>query len=120
MAIRDASPTLVWGPLLSSTTMKYLESGKLRDQVHNRSAFWKWIRAKNRLKVLTGGERIKLPMMHQGSGNFKRYSGDEVFQPVGYDGITNAFYDWKQAVTQVLISGLTSAATRARAVFGIS
>ncbi len=106
MGIRDASPTLVWGPLLSATTMKYLESGKLRDQVHNRSEFWKWIRAKNRLKVLTGGERIKLPMMHQGSGNFKRYSGSEVLDPTGYEGITNAFFDWKQAATTVLINGL--------------
>ena len=103
---RNASQNLVWGPLLSSTTMKYLESGKLRDQVHNKSPLWKWLRENSRLRTLSGGERIKLPMMHQGSGNFKRYSGDEVLNPTGYEGITNAFFDWKQAATTILINGL--------------
>lgn len=105
MAIGDAAPTLVWGPLLSSTTMAYLESGKLRDQVHKNSPLWSWLRSKGRLKRLSGGERIKLPLMYEGSGNFKRYTGLQTLTPTGYDGITNSFYDWKQAATTVVISG---------------
>lgn len=106
MAVGDASPTLTWGPLLSATTMEYLDSGKLRDQVHKRSPFWKWLRGGERIKTLSGGERIKLPVMYEGSGNFKRYSGLEVLDVTGYDGVTNAFYDWKQAAVAVIISGL--------------
>ena len=106
MAVGDGAPTIVWGPLLSSTIMNYLDSGMLRDQVHKRSPFWSWLRSGNRIKRLTGGERIKLPVMYEGSGNFKRYSGLEALDPTGYEGITNAFFNWKQAATSVVISGL--------------
>jgi hypothetical protein len=106
MGIKDAAPTIVWGSLLSSTVMNYLDSGMLRDQVHKRSPLWNWLNAGNRIKKLTGGERIKLPVMYEGSGNFKRYAGLETLDPTGYDGVTNAFFDWKQAATTVVISGL--------------
>lgn len=102
----EGSPSITWGPLLAATTMEYLDSGKLRDQVHKRSPLWRWLRSKQRIKVLSGGERIKLPVMYDGSGNFKRYSGLEVLDVTGYDGVTNAFFDWKQAATAVVISGL--------------
>ena len=102
----EGAPTLEWGPLLSATVMKYLDSGMLRDQVHKRSPFWKWLRSGDRIKTLTGGERIKLPVMYEGSGNFKRYAGLEPLNSTGYDGITNAFFDWKQAATTFIISGL--------------
>lgn len=105
MAAGDASPTLVWGPLLSASTMEYLDSGKLRDQVHKKSPIWNWLRSGERIKVLSGGERIRLPVMYEGSGNFKRYSDLEVLDVTGYDGVTNAFFDWKQASTAVIISG---------------
>jgi len=86
--------------------MEYLDSGKLRDQVHSRSPLWKWLRTGSRIKVLSGGERIKVPVMYEGSGNFKRYSGLEVLDVTAFEGITNAFFDWKQASTAVVISGL--------------
>ena len=105
MAIGDASPTLVWGPLLSSTLMNYLDSGMLMDQVHKRSPLLKWLRDGKRLRVLSGGERIRVPVMYEDSGNVKRYSGLEALDVTGYDGVTNAFYDWKQAAAAVIISG---------------
>ena len=106
MGIKDASPSVNWGGLLGTTVMNYLDSGMLRDQVHKRSPFWKWMNSGNRIKKLTGGERIKLPVMYEGSGNFKRYAGTEALDPSGYDGQTQAFFDWKQAATTVVISGL--------------
>jgi hypothetical protein len=106
MGIKDANPTIVWGGLLGTTVMNYLDSGMLRDQVHKRSPFWKWMNEGNRIKKLSGGERIKLPVMYEGSGNFKRYSGNESLDPSGYDGQTQAHFDWKQAATTVVISGL--------------
>jgi hypothetical protein len=86
--------------------MNYLDSGMLRDQVHKKSPFWSWIRSNERIKKLSGGERIRLPVMYEGSGNFKRYSGSQVLDVTQYDGITNAFFDWKQAATTVVIVGL--------------
>ena len=106
MGIKDANPSITWGGLLSTTVMNYLDSGMLRDQVHKRSSLWKWLNEGSRIKKLTGGERIKLPVMYEGSGNFKRYSGYETLDPSGYDGQTNAFFDRKQAATTVVSSGL--------------
>lgn len=102
----EASPSITWGPLISATVMKYLESGALLDQVHKRSPLLKWIRSGKRIRTLTGGERIKVPLMFEGSGNYKRYSGDELLDVSGYDGVTNAFFDWKQAAVAAVISGL--------------
>ena len=102
----EAAPSITWGPLISATIMKYLESGKLLDQVHNRSVLLKWLRTGKRIRTLTGGERIKVPVMFDGSGNYKRYSGLQLLDVTGYDGITNAFFDWKQAATAAVISGL--------------
>jgi hypothetical protein len=97
MGIKDANPSITWGGLLSTTVMNYLDSGMLRDQVHKRSSLWKWLNEGSRIKKLTGGERIKLPVMYEGSGNFKRYSGYETLDPSGYDGQTNAVIEekWK-------------------------
>ena len=102
----EGSPSITWGSLISATVMNYLESGALRDQVFSGSPFWRWMRQGKRIRRLTGGERIKLPLMYEGSGNYKRYSGLEVLDVTGYDGVTSAFFDWKQAATAVVISGL--------------
>lgn len=102
----EGSPSITWGPLISATIMKYLESGKLLDQVHKRSPLLKWMRSGKRVRTLSGGERIKVPVMYEGSGNYKRYSGLELLDVTGYDGITNAFFDWKQAAVAAVISGL--------------
>ena len=112
MAAGDASPTITWGALLSSTLMKYIEAGTLMDQVHNRSPLWKWLREKKRMKILTGGERIALPVMYEDSGNFKRYSGLEQLDVTGYEGVTLAFFPGVQAATAVILSGLDQRSNR--------
>ena len=106
MAIGDGAPTITWGPLLSATLMEYIRSGQLLDQVHNKSPLLKWLREGKRLRVLSGGERIKVPVMYEDSGNFKRYSGLEALDVTGYEGVTNAFYNWKQASAAAIVSGL--------------
>lgn len=106
MGIKDGNPTISWGSVLSSTLMHYLNSGSLLNQVHNRSPLLKYLRSGNRIKVLTGGERIRLPVMYEGSGNVKRYGGLEALDVTGYDGVTNAFFDWKQMAAAVVMSGL--------------
>jgi hypothetical protein len=103
---KQGAPTLSWGGLLATTIMEYIDSGMLRDQVHKKSPLWKWLREGGRIKKLSGGERIRVPQMFEGSGNYKRYSGNEALDPSPYDGQTNAFFDWKQAATTYVLSGL--------------
>ena len=102
----EGSPSLTWGPVLATTTMNYLDSGKFRDQAHNRSPLWKWMREGKRIRRLSGGERIKLPLVFEGSGNYKRYSGLEVLDVTPFNGVTNAFFNWKQAAVAAVASGL--------------
>jgi hypothetical protein len=102
----EGAPTLDWGPLLTSTLMTYIDSGKLHDQVFNSAAVLRWLRSGKRIKMLNGGERIKQAIMYDGSGNFKRYNGDEVLNPTPSRGMTTAFFNWKQAGTMVVINGL--------------
>jgi hypothetical protein len=102
----EGAPTLTWSTVLSGTLMKYIESGALLDQVHNRSPLWKWVRDKGRMKTLSGGERISVPVLYEDSGNFKYYSGTEQLNVTGYEGITRAFYPWIQAATAVVLSGI--------------
>jgi hypothetical protein len=104
--VGEATPTLTWSTVLSGTLMKYIESGALLDQVHNRSPLWKWVREKGRMKVLTGGERISVPVMYEDSGNFKYYSGDEQLNVTGYEGVTRAFFPWIQGSTAVVLTGI--------------
>lgn len=106
MAIQDANPSITWGSVVSTTLMNYIDSGKLRDQVFNRSPLLKWLRSGNRVKKLSGGERIRVSLMFDGSGNYKRYSGYEVLDVTPYDGQTTPTFDWKQASTAVSLSGL--------------
>jgi len=112
MAAGDGAPSITWGSLLSGTLMKYLDSGALMDQVHNHSPLWKWLRGKKRLRILTGGERISVPVMYEDSGNFQRYAGLEQLDVTGYEGVTRAFYPWVQAATAVVLSGLDQRSNR--------
>jgi len=112
MAAGDGAPTITWGSLLSATLMKYLDSGALLDAVHNRSPLWKWAREKKRLRVLTGGERVSVPVMYEDSGNYTRYSGLELIDVTGYEGTTRAFFPWVQAASAVVMSGLDQRSNR--------
>lgn len=106
MAASNATPELDWGPLLSSTLMAYLDSGKLHDQVFSSSALLKWLRGGKRIRVMNGGERLRLALLTEGSGNFKRYGSYEALDTTPATGQTNAFFNWKQAATTVSINGL--------------
>lgn len=106
MAAGDGAPTIVWGPLLTATLMNYIESGELHDQVFTSTAFLNWINSGKRIKRLSGGERISLSIMYEGSGNFKRYTGGEPLDTTRGAGRTRAFFNWKQAATTAGITGL--------------
>jgi len=106
--VGEGNPTLTWGPVLATTLMNYLDSGMFRTQAFKRSPFWKWMHEGKRIRRITSGERIKLPLVYAGSGNFRRYTGLEPLNVTGYDGITNVFFDWKQAGAAAVISGLDS------------
>ena len=104
--VGEATPTLDWGDVLSTTLMAYIDSGMLHDQVFTSTALLNWLRSGKRIRKINGGDRIKVGLLHKGPGNYKRYSGDEVLNITQQPGRTVAFFNWKQSSTAAVISGL--------------
>lgn len=102
----NSGTNINWGPLLTSTFMKYIDSGMLHDQIFKGTALLDWLYSGGRIKKLDGGERISLGIMFDGSGNFKRYTGGETLDTTRGTGRTRAFFNWKQAATTAGITGL--------------
>ena len=102
----EATPTLDWSDVLSTTLMSYIDSGMLHDQVFTSTALLKWLMTGKRIRKLSGGERIKVGILYAGPGNYKRYSGDETLNITQQPGRTVAFFNWKQASGAAVINGL--------------
>ena len=51
------------------------------------------------------GDRMQVPLMYE-LGNADSYSGYDVLDTTPMDGITSAFYEWRQASVPIAISGL--------------
>ena len=106
MPVQAAAPTLDWSDVLTTTLMAYIDSGMLHDQVFTKTALLDWLMKGKRIRLLGGGERIKVGTRYRGPGNFRRYAGDGELNITQNPGRTPAFFNWKQAATAAVISGL--------------
>ena len=61
----------IYGPLLSTTLDKILSSGAIQDNVYDATPTLDWFRAGGRIKVVDGGERIRIPIMTGKNKTFK-------------------------------------------------
>lgn len=58
------------------------------------------------VKMVNGGERIKVDLMYGKNTTVGSYTGYDVIDTTPQDGITAAFFDWRQMAGSVSISGL--------------
>lgn len=107
MAVGESSLTRVYGPLLTMTLDEILASGLIQDNVYNMAKTLAWFRTGNRIKVLQGGERIRIPIMSGTNGTFKWYTGYDNLNITPQIGQTTAWYTWKQAAIGLAIDGLS-------------
>lgn len=107
MAVGESSLTRTYGPLLTMTLEEILASGLIQDNVFNMAKTLAWFRTGNRIKVLQGGERIRIPVLTGTNGTFKWYSGYDALNITPQIGQTTAFYTWKQAAVGIAIDGLS-------------
>ena len=94
-----------YGPLLSTTLDKILSSGAIQDNVYDATPTLDWFRGGGRIKVVDGGERIRIPVMTGKNNTFKWYSDYEILDVTPQAGLTTAFFNWKQGAVSVSISG---------------
>ncbi len=107
MAVGESSLTRVYGPLLTMTLDEILSSGMIQDNVYDMAKTLSWFRSGNRIKVLQGGERIRIPVMTGTNGTFKWYSGYDNLNITPQIGQTTAWFTYKQAAVGVAIDGLS-------------
>lgn len=88
------------------TTTLRNRTGKLADNVTKNNALLYRLRARGRVKPVTGGRTIVQELNYQENGTYKRYSGYEVLNISPSDVFTGAEYNYAQAAVAVSISGL--------------
>ena len=102
MALPNPSSTI---PEIVTTTLRN-RTGKLADNVTKNNALLYRLRARGRIKPVTGGRTIVQELNYQENATYKRYSGYETLNISPSDVFTGAEYNYAQAAVAVSISGL--------------
>ena len=92
--------------LLSTTLDNYRET--LTDNVFNSRPVLFHLMEKNRLRMLSGGNKIVEPLIYD-EGQAGSYGEWEQLTITPQDGITAAEFDWKSLYATIAISGLEEA-----------
>ncbi len=102
MALINPSATITE---IVTTTLRN-RSGKLADNVTKNNALLYRLRARNRVKPVSGGRTIVQELNYQENQTYKRYSGYEALNISPSDVFTGAEFNYAQAAVAVSISGL--------------
>ena len=96
--------TVYYDALLSTTLDAYVGSGSMFDNIFKDSAFLALLRMKGAIQKQNGGERIRAPLMYGDNSTVKSYSDYDVLDTTPQDGMTTAFYDWREIGGTISIS----------------
>ncbi len=88
--------TVYYDALLSTTLDAYMSGGTMFDNIFKDSAFLALLRLNDAIETQNGGERIRAPLMYGKNSTVKSYSGADTLDTTIQDGITTAFYEWKE------------------------
>ena len=94
--------TVYYDSLLSTTLMAYRKT--LYDNIFKDSAFLAALRRFNGVSKQNGGERIAMPLMYEDNNTVKSYANYEVLDTTPQDGMTTAFYEWREIAGTISIS----------------
>jgi hypothetical protein len=97
-----ASPN--YSEILSTTLKNYAD--EITDNVSDQVAFYNECNKRGKIKLISGGETIVIPLEYAENGTYQRYSGWETLDVSPTDVISAANYDWKQVAISVSMSGL--------------
>jgi len=97
-----ASPNLTE---IITTTLRS-RTGKLADNVTKNNALLTRLKARGKVKPVSGGRTIVQEIAYQENGTFKRYSGYDLLNITPSDVFTAAEFNYAQAALAISISGL--------------
>lgn len=98
--------TVNYDSVLSTTLFNYRKT--LEDNISKTNAFiWQLMKkdANGYVKIDSIGDRAAIPLMYE-LGTADSFAGYDVLDTTPMDGITTAFFDWRQCAVPVAISGL--------------
>lgn len=110
-----SSLTLQYNDLLSTTLFNYRKT--LEDNISKTNAVIWYLRNKvegGYKTVEDIGDRMQVPLMYE-LGQADSYSGYDVLDVTPMDGITSAFWDWRQASVPIAISNLEKKKNKGKA-----
>jgi hypothetical protein len=96
--------TVYYDALLSTTLDAYVSGGTMFDNIFKDSAFLAWLRLTDAVQTQNGGERIRAPLMYDDNSTVKSYSGYDTLDTTPQDGVTTAFYEWRELGGTISIS----------------
>ena len=96
--------TINYDALLTTTLDAFVGSGQLFDQIFKDSAFLSLLRLSEAVIRQNGGERVRVPLMFGKNETIKSYEGYEVLDTTPQEGLTTAFYEWKEIGGTISIS----------------
>ncbi|HDZ38697.1 MAG TPA: phage major capsid protein [Marinobacter sp.] len=96
--------TIYYDALLTTTLDAWVGGGSLFDQIFKDSAFLSLLRLSDAVIRQNGGERIRVPLLYGKNETIKSYSGYETLDTTPQEGLTTAFYEWREIGGTISIS----------------
>lgn len=93
--------------LVASTMKKY--APKFTDNIFSHLPFLYWLKSKDRIEKVDGGEKLVEPLMYAVNSTASSYAGYDDLDLTPQEGITAAEYQWRQFAVTVAISGIEEA-----------
>lgn len=82
MASGYSSLSLTYQTLLTTTLMKVLDSGIIHDQVFDNDPLLEWLNSNGRVRMVDGGERIRIAIRNGKNSTVNSYSGSTKSAPL--------------------------------------
>ena len=98
-----ASPSAVFSEMVS-TTLRH-SATDVTDNVSKHNSLLRKLKAKNKIKTVSGGYEAQEPLEYAENSTYTRYAGYDTLNTNASDVITSAKYDWAQVAIHVTASG---------------
>ncbi len=94
--------TVNYDALLTTTLFAYKKT--MFDNIFKSHAWLALLRKKGAVMTQNGGERVALPLMYEGNSTFEAKGAYGVIDTTPQDGMTTAFYEWREIAGSISIS----------------
>lgn|SRR3990167_1843569 len=98
-----ASPNSTFTEMVTTTLRNH--PTEIADNVSTHNALYNRLKARGKIKLVSGGYEIVRPLDHASNATIQRYSGYDTLSVGESDVLTAAKYDWVQMAVNVVASG---------------